>query len=132
VLTFQTQSGCELKPLIGHAVAGEHGEHALIPLENVPIGQVVDVKAHDVAPWVLKDPGLQGWQTTEEFAPMVVENVPAEQGIQVELITAPTKLLHVPAAHGAQADTEAAPDALLNVPAGQLVGLMEENGQNEP
>jgi hypothetical protein len=56
VLTFQTQGGCALNPATEQAVAGKHGEQAFVPFENVPIGQVEDVKAHDAAPWALKAP----------------------------------------------------------------------------
>lgn len=93
VVTFQMHDGCALNPVIGQAVAGEQGAQAAVPFAYVPIGQVVDVKAHDVAPWVLKDPGLQGKHTADEFAPVATENVPAAQGTHVELITAPTTVL---------------------------------------
>ena len=60
VVTFQTHAGCALSPLTVHAVAGEHGAQAEAPLAKVPIGQVDAVKAHDVAPSVLKDPAEHG------------------------------------------------------------------------
>ncbi len=53
------------------------------------MGQVVDVKAQEEAPRVLKDPAPQGKQAAEEFAPEVVEKVPAAQGLQVVLSAAP-------------------------------------------
>jgi hypothetical protein len=76
-----------------HAVAGEHGSHADVPFANVPIGQVVVVKAHAVAPCVLYVPALHGAHTVDEFAPIATEKVPASQGMHVELIAAPTKEL---------------------------------------
>ena len=53
-----------------------------------------------------------GRQVEGEFAPVVLEYVPAEQGVQ--------------------AVREEAPVEVLKVPAGQSVGLMEERGQNDP
>ncbi len=75
------------------AVAGEQGAQAAVPLANVPVGQLVAVKAQVVAPWELKDPSAQGAQAAVEFALGVVEKVPAAQGVQVELSAAPAVAL---------------------------------------
>ena len=75
------------------AVAGEQGAQADDPLAKEPTGHVVAVKAHDVAPWTLKESAAQGKQKSDEFAPEAAEYVPAAHGTHVELITAPTKLL---------------------------------------
>jgi hypothetical protein len=113
VVTFQTHTGCALSPLTVHAVTGEHGTHAEIPSEYVPMGHVFDVKAHDVAPCVLKDPAPQDRQEAAEPAPIDAEYVPAAHGVHVELIAAPTNVLKVPARQGVHADTEEAPVRLL-------------------
>ena len=98
-------------------MAGEQGAHAALPLANVPIGQVVAVKAQEVAPWVLKAPE-QGRQAAEELAPGVVEKVPAAQGLQVVLSAAPRTALKVPAEQG-----EHAAVPLAYVPLGQDVAV---------
>jgi len=43
-----------------------------------------------VEPWVLKVPTAQGRQAAEEVAPMVVEYVPAAQGLQAVIRALPT------------------------------------------
>ena len=101
-----------LSPATVQAVAGEQGAQAAVPLANVPLGQVVAVKAQVEAPWELKDPTAQGWQAARELAPRVAEKVPAAQGVQVARVEAPV--------------------GLLKVPAGQGWAVMEESGQNEP
>ena len=55
------------------AVEGEQGVQAAMPLEKVPLGQVVAVKAQVVEPWELKDPAAQGWQDAKDNAASVVE-----------------------------------------------------------
>jgi hypothetical protein len=57
------------------------------------MGQVVAVKAQEEAPGGLKDPATQRRQVTIEFAPGVVEKMPAAHGLQVVLKTAPTTVL---------------------------------------
>jgi hypothetical protein len=82
-------------PANGQAVAGEHDVHAFAidASAKVPIGHVVAVKAHELAPLVLNEPGAQGRQDATETAPVTVEKLPAGQGMHAELIAAPTKEL---------------------------------------
>ena len=59
--------------MIGQAVAGEQGEHAAVPFEKLPAGQVVEVKVQVLAPCVLKVGKGQGRQAAAELEPTVAE-----------------------------------------------------------